>query len=370
MKRYVSWLIVSVIVSILLISCGGNPAGVPAPPVEIPSPIVLKFVEPSQLQINMATVSPSISVSMAVGPDGEFTTEIAFGAYVQESVWHYLLSPALSGISAIEVPVDTVTTTFHETVDFGYVGADYLLNGTHDVKIDFADFDFDNNGAMEGCSGHTASLPICARMWIDDERYSAWVFATYPVVDDPATAENEAAPGTGRFKIYIAGNPGEPDGYGKVNYDFQDPLTLLSEAFIVLLYGDNTAMGLHERVTQHGAAATALKQVGYNQAIDNIADANPTNLIGIGDYLAQFREGYDYWSGSIHGLDATNPTVMGPLKNLDNQCALISTGNGTAEGDCTTVGGIDISVGALPFLTPVTFSDVAVPNDFPALPTF
>ncbi len=280
-------------------------------------------------------------------------------------MWAYYVNPALAGISVIEVPVAATVTTYHETVDFGYIGAYSLLNGTHDVKIDFADFAFD--GTSAGCSGHTAALPICVRMWLDDARYMAWVFDTYPVVDDPATAENEATAGTGRFKIYNPGSGGDDFAVdARINYDFQDPTDVLSELFAMALMGESKAMGGHVRTTQQGDPSVALKQIGYSIAIDETPGEGLPEMVSRGDYLAQFRQGYDYWSGSIDGQVETG---SGNLSELTNQCAVISTAAGTAEASCMNVGGIDIRVGGLPFLAPVQYSDVEF-IDFPVTPTF
>ncbi len=351
--------------TIVIAHCGA--AGPPAPPVETPSPVVLKFVEPDALKIDLTAVSASATpdISKFVDPAGEFADEIVYGYASTEGFYDNVLGAGLAGISKMEIPVDVATTTFEATVDFGrrlgFTGD--VLEGVHDVKIDFADFDWDNDGANEGCSGHTDGLPICARIWVEQdgvfERYAAWILESYP--------DDTLGPGSGRFKIYFTVMPENVRNLIRVDYDFDDPLAVFTEFSNQGLFGDDTGLAGHGLISSTGDPATALKRIDYSITADTDGPGGPTLWEFEFNYLAQFREGYDFWSGSI--VDGAQYS----LTDLDNQCARISTADGVAEGECADVGGLDIRVGTVasdPFIAPMDPADVAIPDDFPELPTF
>ena len=279
----------------------------------------------------------------------------------------------LEGISKLEFPISETMTAYHEIFDFGEApagaGGAYFLIGVRDVKVSFADFDFYANGTKYGCSGHTAALPICVRMWIDDERYLAWVFDSYPYFDDLNTEEIDDGPGQGKFKIFYF-NVMElfigADLYARTDYDFEVEEYKRGDLSIRIYKPEDPDYGIdiydvrwRTRTIESGPAATALKQIAIYQA--EVLKLGPDS--GVANYMAQYREGYDLWSGSVLCVPESSL-----LPNIDDQCAYITSAEEAPEGECADVGGIDIRVGGIPFLDPLDLADVSIPSDFPLEP--
>ncbi len=350
----------------VLVSCG-SPAGVPAPPVEMPSPIVLKFVEPSRLQIDFSTISAApaaaIDVYEAVGSGGTYSSAIALGA-ANVDAYFQRLTLLLNGIGSFEIPVSEVTTTFISQVFCGDGGFD--TEGTPGttpctIKIDFGDFDFNADGVKDGCSGHTAALPICARLWVDDVRYLAWVFDTYP---------DDTIPGVGRFKLF------EPEEAGgqlvtAFHYDQRDLENRVHEAFARMTIPQAPLVGIgdgHMEIAQIGPAATALKRINSYSTTYGTENGVPMPAYdGSLTYLGQYKEGSDYWSGSFAATGVYRGMLALPPDFL-NVCAVISTGNAAEVlGICDDLG---ISVVDIAVVRPLVDSDISMPPDFPEAPTF
>ncbi len=201
--------------SLVLWGCGG--AGVPVPPVETPSPIVLKFVPYEDIRIDFSTISsaaPAAALAVkAVGAGGDYSAEITFGPNVLQGLFEETLSLVMGPLTAFEIPVSETTITFEAT----------------GIKIDFGDFDLNGDGVKEGCSGHTAALPVCARVWTDEgagyTRYAAWVFEAYPT---------EGNPGKSRVKFFDT----EPDGdffSFAINFDHRDGENKATEVLFRLI---------------------------------------------------------------------------------------------------------------------------------------
>ncbi len=383
------WTISFIIIAgvFLLASCGGNPATsvgggdtgggiqdqppvVTGPPAEAPMPIALKFVNPQDLKLDFATLSLEEQLIKAIDPTGQYSAAISYTYHENETFFNDYLGPLMAGLEKIDMPYDTART-FHTRIDFGYdryIYADTVLVGEHDIKIDFADYDFDNDGVAEGCSGNSQTLPICVRMWVDDKRYLAWVYETFPYWDFNTNTANEI-PGLGRFKI-VGAQSIEHNGGNytatHVDYDRQSDLHTSFDAFG---WGINVfslrVTGIHIQIgSDVGAdvdAAKLVKRYGQNYAIDMDGDSQFDTL---GNYLSRYREGYDFWSGST-----TNGLIFGYLGlwlDLNNQCAVISTGNGTDTANCDNVGGERISVGEI---DPITGQIVVAPGNlqFPSV---
>lgn len=337
-------------ISLLVVSCGAKtsaPLAPPAPPVEVPStPIVLQFVEYSDIRIDLSTISTiaeeSVNVYAAVGAGGEYSGVIAVHAmYVQAA--EDFFGEITDGLGDLEIPVSEDTTTFESDATIG------PRNGT--VKMDFADFDLDGIGGPEGCSGHTAALPICVRMWMNDERFIAWIFDEYPTGDNP---------GMSRFRMFFIYDL-EDEVSVAISFDHRDPedksidvqLREVATEGELSGWGDDTG-SFHVEILQDGPDVSALKRLNWNseQYKDTVAvDGN--------QFLSQFIEGEDFWSGSIAGVNY--PPV--PLFNL---CVRLSTGDAAAQSNCDTLG---ISVTDIPFAVLPTLADVQF-HDFPETPTF
>jgi hypothetical protein len=343
---------------------GGNPAAPPAPPAEVPA--ALRF--PSDLSIDATTIgSPSSASNLAalVGSGGQFSDEISFAADFAPFV-ELFANSLLQPLPQIDIPVSTDTTTFAVTGLFSNPNKPEDPPLEYDIKIDFADFDFDGDGLTEGCSGNTAGLPICFRVWFSGEQQMAGLFTRFP------TALNQ---GAGQFRAIVhvpaekttGGSPAQ-DGYVGVLYDDSVPPAKSTEIFLrEVLAGDAVnqknpdAPDFHLKTTQEGPDETARKSLlvsaaGYSPAAFREVTGVPNDL----QYVGQWREDNDFWSGSAstHNID---------LQNFSDVCALISTGNPSNLLNCVD---LNIDVADIPFLDFLTTDDVALPADFPKSPTF
>ncbi len=372
--------------AMVLSTCGGNPAGVPAPPVEMPTPIVLKFVDPNALAIDLTTIgtaaAPSIRIEKAVGP-GRYFYDILQGPMTIDRV-NGTLTFANSGINEIEMPVSTTTTTFSATIAFS--SATGVFAGTHKVDISFSDYDFDNNGATEGCSGHTAALPVCVRLWLDDQRYIAWIFDEYPFdATDSDAPGGQATIGKGRFKVFYSASLIDDPSMVPANETITQAVyysqTLSpveeksTEVFEEALSPDGTYFTedvvategkSHVVVAQTGPPVSALKRV---DVVTHALLFNPAlNTFGSIDdaYVGQYVEGQDYWSGSKTNT-ALFPGGTPFTYTISDVCAQISTADAVAQSYCEALG---IRVLDEPFIRAFLAADVAIPTNFPATPTF
>ncbi len=357
-KRIKILLVLLALASLPLLYHGcGAPAGPPAPPVETPSPVPIKFVEYGDVQINFSTIGTTTGAASIVDKIvgiGPLTTQITIGPTIQKSFEDWFVE-TMNGLSALEIPASDTTTTFEGTIT-----RDPAV-GAESVKIDFGDYDLDGDGP-EGCSGHTAALPVCARIWIDAgsgyERYIAWVFDELPSADNP---------GRSRYKMYFRPIAGV-DVSTAIFFNHVDPEDRTTEVFATATVGEDVAEpGVipgsegrqHFEALQVGPEESALKTLNLNQT-DVVGGVSSAAL----NYLGRYIEGEDFWAGSVEGLllDAFG------LAPLDDACARLSTADFT--GDPAACEDLGISVAGIPFVDPATPGDVAIPTDFPAAPTF
>jgi hypothetical protein len=335
-----------------------NPAAPPAPPAEVPA--ALRFPESIAINVDkVATQPPSPSpgaLKAFVGAGGEFSKEIAFGADFAKVTTDFIDS-ILKFLNQFEIPVDTAVTTFQ-----GEGTLDASTTGT--VKIDFADFDLDGDGKTEGCSGNTAGLPICFRVWTNDTRTLAGFFTAFP------TDENQ---GAGRLRIGLS-SEGFNQG-GAAIYDHKDPLKKTSESFFIFASGSLGADGrpqvlltTHTIANQVGLDETANKTLQTSVEDRGLVEAFAGDVIHASDdintlkYVGRWREDNDFWSGSLQ-------TTFSQLSNFSAICARISTGDESVEANCRD---LSIDVTNLPFVTFAKDSDVGFPSvdAFPESPTF
>jgi hypothetical protein len=141
-------------------------------------PAILKFVNYPGLQIDLTAISssgPSAQISKAtvlpqknIGDD--VTGLVTFGPDFFNMFIDEFFVMATNGIHEIGIPTSDPLdkskprTCFTDTVTFS--AATGILNGTHEVKLDFQAFDFDNDGVKEDCSGNAKEPPICVRFWL------------------------------------------------------------------------------------------------------------------------------------------------------------------------------------------------------------
>lgn len=353
MKKYLFLLIILIAIPLLNISCN-SPASPPAPPLETPLPIALKFVPYEDIRIDLSTISAPVvsgNIVKAIGAGGEFSGILGVEEFFLTE-FENVLTGALSLLNLLEIPISEDTTTFETTIEEG--------PGTlNELKLDFADFDLDGLNGAEGCSGHTAELPVCVRMWLDGERLVAWVFDTYPL---PASGGNPANPGKSRFRLLF---PVFTIIYQfAIDLDHRDPLNVSNEFFSKTVTIDANSWHIsqkHMDIYQQGEQVTALKGLNLDWRFDEFDLTDTLISESSLQYLGQFREGSDFWSGSILGFHSIDGTF-----GETDLCAQISTGNRADSSECDAVG---ITATGIPFVTPLVDADVEF-YDFPETPTF
>lgn len=364
---------------LLLAACSGEVTP-PAPPAELPSALTF----PQGLTIDVSSIQgtqTSPSALALVGSGGQFSEDISMAAEMVTTI-QKVADSILNGLSTLEITIGSTTTTFKTSMN-NNIGPEGSTITQH-FKIDFAPFDYDNDGVDEGCSGHTGATPICYRIWYastavgatpvssDFFRVMAGVFDSYPTDDKP---------GAGRFKMHIdenfgADNADDPNDeflMGMV-YDHRNPENRFTEAFgngdTALVDpqkheqgpgGDSDNCGLiddgHVKVTQVGPDTSAVKTVLETSHFS--IDPNCQRPGTFEQYLGRFKEGNNFWIGSVDREPATS--------NFSDVCAEISTGNQTSSTNCTSIG---LSLDDLDFLDAATSNDFRLPTDFPATPTF
>lgn len=250
------------------------------------------------------------------------------------------------------IPVSTNTTTFI---------ADHPSEPGQ-IKIDFASIDADLDGLDDGCSGHTADLPICFRVWVSDssglfERLMLGRFDSFPAIDDP---------GTGQFRIR-ARTP-EPVFIG-ILYDQSFPTIKNLEQYTLFLPEEPpltpedipnldgvTHLSHHLVASQFGPDASAIKNV--KQSTESAPDS-------FFKYIGQWKEGADFWSGL---LDVSGEFESPFVSDLPfPTCARISTGEQVSRAECLN---LSIDVEGQSFIQFLILQNVRFPADFPNLPTF
>jgi hypothetical protein len=328
---------------------------------EVPTPISLKFISPDRLKIDFGTIEfsqqKSIIVQKFVG-DGPFGEVVAAGPETVDIVEGTGID-FLKGIEQLEVDINPNITTFE--ADFEFNEASDLLSGSHNIKILFDPLDFDNDGALEPCSGNTAALPVCAFIWLDNERLAAWIIEGYAFDDDPATPENEDTIGKGRFKVF------REEGTGSTAFTVFYEQTSESEKTIehfltaqITLNEKEMEAESHIKIAESLLDSSILKRIDANLTLSVPADDFTVNS----QYLGQFLEGTDLWSGSFDGEFLTSGGTE-PVQFV-NQCVRISTGELADDPNACDDRGI--SVGDDPFIRAFLPSDVSVPNEFQATP--
>lgn len=341
--------------------CWGCASGatVPSPLAEIPSAI--QYPESVSISVDTVTSAPSLGsqLKQIVGAGGEFSDEIAFGPDLANAT-QGLVDAALQPLSTLVIPVSPATHNFTATVEVSpFPGTGPPVNVL--IQIDFSPFDLDGDGVEEPCQGHTAALPICYRIWFNGQPSMAGLFDTFPDA-------NRNGAGRFRQKLTISS---EDDGVARdiylgVTYDQSDPLTRMAEFFErFVLAGepvenkDPDSFDSHVALSQDGPEESAVKLLqfsGNDFPLDfPQVKGKPNDLT----YVGRWQEGEDFWSGTIvaHNID---------VRNIESQCALISTGEGANASHCNA---LSLGVGNVPPIPFLNVEDVRFP-DFPASPGF
>lgn len=325
-----------------------NPAAPPTPPAEIPA--FLRFPDPTIDVSQIASSTPALSLKALVGEGGEFSRAISYGAD-GVGFLNAFLDAFLSVLRGDEIPVGEDVTVFETVATVGGASAT--------VQYDFSDFDLDGDGAREGCSGHTASLPICFRIWIQQESAAsplrvAGVFTAFPT---------DETPGAGRFQLETL-STGE-ENPAAILYDHRDSSNLSTEFFFRRFADDSPEPGVladtHAIVTQEGLPGSEIKTI-------RSADTFDFGSEGFIKYVGRFREGLNFWSGSLSASDHGAPGFPEPefpASDFKAVCAVIPTGEESPTRlNCLDLG---IDVGGVDFADFVSDLDVAFPSDFPLL---
>ncbi len=331
---------------------GGNPAGPPAGLAEIPS---LQFPEGLSNEFNVETPASSGSdvaqlkamLKAMVMPGDNISDEISRSAENYQN-YSQLVDQILEPLHQMLIPRRVDLIHFEDLIIIG----DELVN----VKIDFTPYE------GETCSGNTAELPVCYRIWFNDKRALIGVFLkAFP------TPEN---PGAGRFRgISPTKYLGLVPFAANVSYDVVDPSNKEAEYYVGIPKGpDNPEdpfpfedvpkdksellLTAHLLINQMGLDFSALKIIFGS--IENFIFNFEVQDIG------RWREDDNFWSGSVETTEPNEP-------DFQAACALLSSGIVVDQQEC-----IDrsIDVEGLNFIPFVEISDLAFPPDFPPSPTF
>lgn len=393
----------SAIVALFALSAclGANPAVAPAPLVEIPS----VFSVPKSVEVDVSLASAGKALGIASGVkagslDGEFSEAIAIGPdFAAQN--NDTLEGFLYPFTQFVIPVDVNTRTFFGTIE----------EERQAFKFDFADYDFDGDGNLDGFTGCTCpvgcapEVSLCPkeapvtdlrrvgfRVWIQREPEEpfqpvmAGFFNVLPEKDDAATPVNEENPGSGTFRIGLDGGKLSPETGERfvvgVIYNHSDPagdLNKTTESFGLLELSAtgaqiDSSQKVHVFVSQlekNDPAGKSYLEKTVKTRFDTFVAAGveaPEELTGMEAYTGRFRDDSDFWSGSFLHLENDVPS-MPPIPAT---CARISTGDGVLPDICIDLAidtsNEDVTKGQT--LSVVTEADVSFPADFPNTPTF
>ena len=343
------------------------------------SPVILP-VPPAEVPIYL-TFPSSISI--------EGSTEDTLSGFNTSG-----LSDAIDGtfqlFSYLSVPVSSGTTNHEEGLVNPTIN-DYQMSGTFYFKIDFSDLDLDNDGVSEGCSGHTASTPICFRIWMtpdmgedtpspqDYRRVMAGIFEVLPtgttqgkgqvIMDMPTIYDLLLSP---EEKEEM--QEGASDMYFKVGYDFQDEEYKSVEEFLhdddMTIYtydgnGNVTNSWLaiitgHHSITQAVSDGSTTKTEKWTILFTTYDTSDfPDEARFIEQWKGQTPEyssysNYYLYQGEVY-TQYTNDCIIKSsiFEFVDSQIC----------SDLEILAGTD-------FLTTPEPADAYLPSDFPEIPTF
>jgi hypothetical protein len=324
--------------------------------IEMPTPISLKFVAPTDFQLIKGPVAGQKVVPANV------LNEINIGPEIERDVVGELIEEMMNGIDELTIPGDKDTTFYEAAVEFS--NRDGFLTGMKLVQIDFSPI----QEVGEDCSGNTTPYtaaewdaedfttehPICARIWVDGDRYLLWIIEKLYV--DPTIAD-VTVKNVGKHKFWASFVEGMLPTNLKVIIDHVDPENKLTEEFIKGIFDDppdtTDFVSLHVAVTDTGPVDAPLKNVNLNYVYDRTEGAGTSGQLL---YLGQYIVGGDFWSGSI------DDNFLG-FGQFSNVCAELATGDVVDVSNCE-----DISVEGIDFASEVTDTDVEQPSDFPETP--
>lgn len=351
-----------------------NPGVAPAPPIEIP--VMLNFatsvkVDASEIK---STAAASLSAGKATYTPAQIETTIKLGGDLAAAVNLFSEVPLAvfrSGDNRISVP----TNPNYNQCQFDSSGAS--CNGSkidgskiNPIKMDFADFDLDGNGANEGCSGSTCPIncnavsycpvnsdgtfgcptqtstaadikPICVRLWLknvdagdtDYKRFIGMRMDRIPcsvrtgALTCLSQAEIDAAdssqvvqnPGLGEYRATITFYNQQESS---INVDNARNVGVVYDHFDLAASADVNKKSIDVNLkelknlagSQELLATTKTRSIVNQETItgstnvrkkvteDNTFSDTYTLFGGntFLQYLAQFLENGNYWSGTVH----------------------------------------------------------------------
>lgn len=319
-----------------------SPAAPPGPPAEVPSS--LRLPDPRIDVADIASAPASSSVSALVGSGGALSDEISI-APNRIGDTNITFGIIFDSLKEMEIPVGTDVTHFVSSAVF----TAGLESVTLELKLDFADFD------GEGCSGHTAALPVCLRMWAGGAPFLQAVFDQFPT---------EETPGSGRLTLLVNERlPGGGTGERFVfEYDHSDPLNKGTES---LLFTPETSFAKSFRraqISQIGPEGFSKKSINYSDQFF-FDPSNPDSVRYIGRFLQDPDPAQVFWSGS---LELSANLELPELSEISGACAQVLTGNEVLAGTCRDLGIDTAGIGFIDFAQESDFEFV----DFPSVPTF
>ncbi len=236
------------------------------------------------------------------------------------------LAALLGPLSTFLIPVDATLNKMEKVI---FIGTKPYI-----ARLNFGDFDLDGIGGAEGCSGHTAALPICVRIWVDDgvveSRLLAARFDDFPLPTNPGS-------GSLRGQDLTFAPVGSVIQVA-ANYDHFDPEDKFTDSFFGALVvtpplPPEVFLPIRAFASQLGPNATALKT----------SNGSATDMGNYAKGFGRWLENQDYWLGSFESNDP-------PPRQFTNQCVRISTGEGVSfEAFCKPLGLNTTGLGFLPF---------------------
>lgn len=331
---------------------GGNPAGPPTPLAELPS---LQFPEnisdefdvssPAGSGTSGASLSASGFAKFALMPGDNIAADIRDSAFIFRD-FSSLVDEILAPLNQLEIPRSVDVTNFEDLI----VLQEDLVN----VKIDFSNY------GGESCSGNTAELPVCYRIWFNDKRVLAGVFLKAFPTDDNQGAGRFTGISPSRYLTLIP-------FVTSVDYDVVDPLAKQAEYYVAFprLSEENPEIddipmdksellvSAHIFIQQTGPIQSALRIIF--SSLESFMEETQTFK-----NISQWLEDDNFWSGSQETSDTGDEDFLGA-------CALLSTGLVVETQNCIDR---NIDVTGLEFIDFLEISDLAFPPDFPPSPTF
>ncbi|MBI4239068.1 MAG: Ig-like domain-containing protein [Deltaproteobacteria bacterium] len=200
----------------LSVGCGaaGVPSGTGTTPIPIELPSVVQL--PESLAISVAPVQGAADVSVPLGK----TVVVPGETPLQQSVYptdngNTRLDAILAVLANVSANSDATVTSASGTTDDGSAWvADF--SAAEFPTVDFDTAGFPTLDCSATCSGHTASYPVCMRIWVGGKRAAFFKILSavdaaggagcfYTVSDVTASAASSAALFTGTESYVLAG---------------------------------------------------------------------------------------------------------------------------------------------------------------------